>query len=486
MLCLAQGIVAMSFDKLNSSSSSLIPISEADTEIQPAQNASFKTSLLQADVAWGSFIAFLVACMMSISGLVFINAAQTYVILDILEYPRSALGHASGSLAFADELFCVPLVSFWGFLSDRIGRRIVMSTGLSFMAMAVALYPWASCVFPGSFGTFFRSLIFFRLIFAIGGSATTAMITALIGDFAADGSRAKVAGFTGTAAGLGALSAVLFFTRLPILFSKGCTEWLHLKRPDIILTYTTTACFLLAASLLTSIGMHGPKQQYNLNQPWKDRVRTGLFAIKRPLVALAYFSGFVARADSIALNLFIGPWVDNYLTRTGECPPTTGTELVRCEAAKRLTSNLMSTSHLATLLGAPFFGILSDRLGPVAAVAVPAALGFFSFGSLYFASQPRSLFVYLCMFGSGLADIGMIISSMSLMSSQSSPSQRGALAGVYSLFGAVGIIITSKLGGFLFDSYSETAPFSVVSISSLALFMAVGACMLFAPGRSHL
>jgi MFS family permease len=83
------------------------------------------------------------------------------------------------------------------------------------------------------------------------------------------------------------------------------------------------------------------------------------------------------------------------------------------------------------------------------------------------------------MFSSGLADIGMIITSMALIASQSSPSQRGALAGVYSLFGAVGIIVTSKVGGYLFDSYSETSSFAVVFLSNSALLVFVLLAMAF-------
>lgn len=438
----------------------------------------FKQRLLRPGIEWGCFCAFLGCCTMSIAGLVFINAAQTYVIIDILEYPRAELGRASGSLAFADELLCVPLVSLWGVLSDRLGRRPVMSCGLLFMGLAIGLYPWAATVFPATLSGFFTSMLFFRLIFALGGSASTAMITALIGDYATDTSRAKVAGFTGTAAGLGALLAVRVFTRLPIMFTEGCLKWLHVKRADIVLTFSTTAVCMGLAALAAAAFMASPQLQPRTAMPWKARLRTGILATRQPLVALAYLSGFVARADSIALSLFVGPWVDNYMTKTGRCPPGHQIGLVRCEPAKRLTSNLMSASHSATLLGAPFAGILADRMGPVAAVAVPALLGVLSFGMLFLASTPTSPMVYGAMFACGLADIGMIISSMALISSQSSPAQRGALAGVYSLFGAVGIIVTSKLGGLLFDHYRETAPFSIVTVASGGLFAAVLAALL--------
>jgi len=411
--------------------------------------------------------------MMSISGLVFLNAAQSYVILDILDYPRDSIGNASGTLAFAGELFCIPLVTFWGFVSDRVGRGLIMSLGLGIMGTAIFVYPFASCVFPIRFLSLFSSLLFFRLIFATGASATTAMITALIGDYAAQGGRAKVAAFSGTAAGLGALIAVLIFARLPIIFSKGSVAWMKFRHPEVVLAFTLTALILLMVALFSAFTLAKMPGSPSSNTSMWSRVKTGVMEIRRPCVALAYFSGFVARADSIALILFINPWIDNYMTKSGKCPPAVDPFGSRCEPAKRLASNLMSTSHMATLMGAPIFGILSDRLGPIESVAGPAVLGFFSFGMLLLAENPDSLMVYVAMLLSGLADIGMIVSSTALISSQSMTTERGALAGIFSLFGALGLITMSKLGGHMFDKISETAPFSITTIANGLLFVSL-------------
>ncbi len=251
-----------------------------DDIVGQSHRVSLKDKYLRSGVSWKSFCAFLISCMMSISGLVFINAAQTYVLIDILNYPRNRLGYASGSLAFADELLSVPLASFWGFLSDKIGRRLVMTVGLIFMSLSICLYPWANQVFPDGLLSFFSSLLFFRLIFALGGSASTAMMTALIGDYAIDSSRAKVAGIVGTSAGLGALLAALVFTRLPILFSKKQLDWAGFSRPDIVLTFSITAALLLLTASLSGIFMQTPLICNQTSMTLKQRLRTGVFAIR--------------------------------------------------------------------------------------------------------------------------------------------------------------------------------------------------------------
>lgn len=440
-------------------------------------------SILREGVKLSSFMAFLFSAMMAIAGLVFINADQTYIMVDILDYSRDKVGSAAGNLVLADEFLSMAMVSVWGALSDKWGRRWIFSLGLSLMAVATALCPFAQSVFPSGPSYFFQSLLAFRLLFALGGSASTATLTALIGDYSRDSSRAKVAGITGFASGLGALFAALILSRLPTFFTgdsnlaPGGLRDLPNGGVTLVITFTITATLLLVAALVAAIFLRAPPElSTNISIPAKlclpQRIRTGVTAMRDPLVLLAYVSGFVARADSIALTLFIAPWVDKYMTAHGLCPPPTpNTVSTRCQPAKRLASTLMSVAHTTILLGAPLFGVLSDKIGSIKAIAIPSGSGLLAFGILSFLKNPRSGLVYGAMAMAGLADIGMIIASMALMASVSAPQHRGALAGVYSFFGALGIIITSKVGGYLFDQVRETAAFSVVAIASGIAFI---------------
>lgn len=445
-----------------------------------SKNSGSAGRLLRGGVGKGCFAAFLFSAMMAIAGLVFINADQTYVMVDILDYPRKNVGNAAGSLVLADELVSMVMVTIWGALSDRIARRWIFATGLTLMGLATILYPWATCVFPATLSSLPSSLLAFRVLFALGGSASTATLTALIGDYARESSRARVAGITGFSTGIGALFAALLLSRLPTFFTRSSAAVPgHLKDfPNggaaLVITFAITGSLLFLAAAVAALFLTAAPDlldRENREMPLLKRVRIGIAAIRHPLVALAYASGYVARADSIALTLFITPWVDNYMTAAGLCPPRDPEILTRCEPAKKLASTLMSVSHTAMLLGAPVFGILSDRMGALNAIAVPAASGLLAFGMLFFLPNPQNPLVYGAMAFAGFADIGMIISSMALMASVSSPQHRGALSGVYSFFGAVGIIVTSKVGGYLFDNVRETAAFVVVSVSSGIVFL---------------
>ena len=72
------------------------------------------------------------------------------------------------------------VIGGWGALSDRIGRRTVYVAGFLVFALAYALYPFAQT--PGR-------LLVYRLVFAMGIAATSAMLSTIIADYPHEASR---------------------------------------------------------------------------------------------------------------------------------------------------------------------------------------------------------------------------------------------------------------------------------------------------------
>lgn len=113
----------------------------------------------------------------SVLFLVFLNSVQPLYISQLArpahksdpEQIEIRLGLLTGQLAFADELTSVFMVLLWGALADRIGIRIVACVGYCFVAAGLTCYALATKPWP--------HLLWCRLMFAIGGSAVTAMLT---------------------------------------------------------------------------------------------------------------------------------------------------------------------------------------------------------------------------------------------------------------------------------------------------------------------
>jgi MFS family permease len=179
---LKQGTVASTTPSGDATRDALLQ-SGTDSEIlpPPADPPS-----LQPQRLWGcfylhpsfsptNFVSFLLAAMFTVCFFVYLNASTGFVLTELLNF-RTGEGEAAGALSFYDELVSMAAAAVWGALSDRIGRRIVYSTGFLIMGVALLLYPVATNLYP--------QLLLARLLFAIGGSACSSMLTAVLGDCA--------------------------------------------------------------------------------------------------------------------------------------------------------------------------------------------------------------------------------------------------------------------------------------------------------------
>ena len=72
----------------------------------------------------------------------------------------------------------------------------------------------------------------------------------------------------------------------------------------------------------------------------------------------------------------------------------------------------------------------------------------------------------------GIGEMSGILASQSLVGQVAGEKGRGAVIGVFSMFGAAGILLSTKIGGELFDAWRPSAPYIVVGIADgvLALF----------------
>lgn len=134
-----------------------------------------------------------------------------------------------------------------------------------------------------------------------------------------------------------------------------------------------------------------------------------------------------------------------------------------CNGAYITASTVSGVAEVLALIGAPIFGVLADRIPRSWCVLLAGACGVVAFFGLGSVPDPRSGIVYLYACLTGLAQIGSIVTSLALVSEgYVDGAIRGSVAGTYSLFGAIGILFITKLGGKLFDVYSYGAPFLVM------------------------
>ncbi|PLW26265.1 hypothetical protein PCANC_20213 [Puccinia coronata f. sp. avenae] len=335
----------------------------------------------------------------------------------------------------------------------------------------------------------------------------------------------RLSGLIGLTSGLGALFGVFVLLRLPAYFAS----WSHAP-PRQALEGAVRASFYVASTIAftTSILMifglcrRGERvwpaklASSSGSTHWKESIQAltlGFKLIKKHRhLLVAYAAGFAARATTIGVTAYVPVFVNQYYTSTGQCQlerPDAPPEEVKkgCHAAFALASALTGTVQLSALLLSPVVGWLAAIYPQPRILAVSnmlSAVGFIGFGLL---PRPTHMLAWpLCVL-LGLTQITGVVVSLSLCASCRwqlfhSPSARarptesaplimahhpyaalsdraapwhdisGAIAGVYSLAGGIGILAGS-FGGILSDWAPPLPFFLTAGIASLAAFVCV-------------
>jgi len=260
----------------------------------------------------------------------------------------------------------------------------------------------------------------------------------------------------------------------------------------------------------------------------KDSVRLGFSDSQ---IALGYLGGFVARASTVAISLFIPLFVNSFFMRNGFCqgsPNDPSPELKKeCRQGYVLAAILTGVAQLVGLVCAPLFGYLSSSTTkfniPIIVATTFGIVGYLAFPQLASpevsdkdgrGGSPAVIFLVALM---GISQIGAIVCSLGsigrgvlkadivnvmgaanrdeeivteapdgendaaplLENGTATPEDtvsrvrlKGSIAGVYSWCGGAAILLLTKLGGYLFDAWSAGAPFYMMAIFNAMLLAA--------------
>lgn len=275
--------------------------------------------------------------------------------------------------------------------------------------------------------------------------------------------------------------------------------------------------------------------------PW-NLVEAVKLAFSMRQLGLAYIGGFVARSSSVGITLFMPLFVNAYFISTGLCDdsgsnPTDVKD--KCREAYTLAAELTGVSQLFALVFAPCFGFLAERYRRFNICLLVAALvgviGYFNLANLRSpetSGENGSPLIFVLMGLIGISQIGAIVCSLGLlgrcvqgvlenresphpaaqdpsppsatsdepsypyMPDDITPPQehttllreenhirnhehlKGSIAGIYSFCGGVGILILTKLGGYLFDT-NPSAPFLLLGSFNALLLLLGLICAVF-------
>lgn len=354
-------------------------------------------------------------------------------------------------------------------------------------------------------------------------------------------STSQIAGYVGMFTGIGALIALSLFLPLPARFQRRHITPAHALQYSYYLV-AGVAFALAVVCFFGFIQLQGDfvkaekaSKDEAKSGSWTGQLRGRFVALWRPLydaalagfqhseIGLGYLGGFVARASSVAISLFVPLLVNASFLGSGLCSVETNGQpnglpdiQRRCPRAYIVAAQLTGVSQLVALLCAPLFGYASARSKiqnlPLMLACAAGIIGYPLFAAQFSpddkdTSRRVVAFVAVCMIG--ISQIGAIVCSLGTLShgvleanadekpvngsvlpeededetanllEQDKPSSRkpfsslkGSIAGVYSFYGGAAILILTKLGGSLFDSASYGAPFYIMAIFNTILLTA--------------
>lgn len=146
-------------------------------------------------------------------------------------------------------------------------------------------------------------------------------------------------------------------------------------------------------------------------------------------IGLGYVGGFVARASSVGISLFIPLFVNAYFINSGRCPanpdksPKTPSEIKEnCARAYIVASIISGVSQLVALICAPVFGYLSSVYQkynlPLLLASVAGIAGYVIFGNIK-SPDPQtddgSYGIFFIAALLGISQIGAIVCSLGLL-----------------------------------------------------------------------
>ena len=373
--------------------------------------------------------------------------AQPFLLTEILGVPESQQGALSGNLAFVGEIVILFSIGGWGTLSDKIGRKFVYGAGFLLMGIALFLMPTVTTV---------PMLYLYRSLFALGAASVSTMLATIVADYAINEDRGKASGLQGIGNGLGAMMTVFIALQLPRIFMNNDATALEAAQR----TYGLVAMVAILSAILMIIGLQGrsKRQKEQKKSIWQIS-REGFAAAKDPGVALAYMAAFVSRGDLAIVGTFFTLWVVTY--GTAEAGLSTADALARAGI-------VIGISQLTSLIFAPLFGIMADRINRVNAVIIAVFISAVGYGSTILVDDPTGgAMIFICAIIIGMGEISGVIASGVLIAQQAPSEIRGSIIGIFSLCGAFGIMVATGVGGQLFDSWRPQGPFVLFSIFSV-------------------
>ena len=423
-------------------------MSDSFLSIKVLGSSRYKVDLVEG-VTRVNFLSICYAALTTIGLLTFISYATTYVVVENLNYQRDQIGTIVGDLQVVAEIVLLLVFLPVGLIADKIGRRQVYAFGMATMALSYFLYPLATGI---------QELTMYRVVYAIGMGAATGMLGTVTADYPQNHTRGKMIAVTGIMNALGVIFVSLVFARLPKTFADAGYDEVT---AGMYAMWIVAGMCLITATVVGFGLKKGTPTEEQKKIPYREQIRSGLAEGKNPRILLAYFAAFVARSDLVILGTFVVLWGVASGVDAG----------LETSEATRKARLLFVTSTTSALIASPFIGYLMDKGDRIISVSICMAIAAVGYCSMFFIDNvldPKYLPLFALL---GWGQQCAFFAATTLLGQEAPKMKRGAIVGVFNLAGAIGILISSGIGGRMFDAIGPSAPFILIGVCNIFVSM---------------
>ena len=233
----------------------------------------------------------------------------------------------------------------------------------------------------------------------------------------------------------------------------------------------SVVCLMVSTVLLVGLKSGAPAQ-LEKREPLLSTLKVGVAAAKNMRVAFAYFTAIVARGDMAVLSTFFVLWLAEQATNGG---------MTVIEASSYALKFYILIQVFA-LLWLPVMGIILDRVDRVMGVVIAMLLAALGYTSLYMLTDPLGPMIWVAAILVGMGEMSANLASLTLIGSEAPEKGRGAVIGLFSLSGAIGILLIAKFGGIMSEGeLGRIAPFVLIAIANCVVLVVGLAVWKMAP-----
>ena len=352
------------------------------------------------------------------------------IIIPVLPFYAEHLGASAFELGLLMAVYSLMQLLFgpmWGRISDRVGRKPIILTGIfglaiSFFLMAIASNLWM--------------LFVARIIGGFLSSANMPTVTAYVADITSEEDRGKGMGIIGAAVGLG----FILGPAIGGIFSKN-----SLSLPFFIARLSSFVTFLLVLFVL--------KESLSPDQLGESKPeRISIFKQLREPIGILYFLQLFVSLSLAGLEATFAYFVAR----------TAGLGTVE------LGYLFMIMGFAGALVQGGLVGVLTRRFGEAFVIQLGILMSALGFGLILFIDSFVTAAIFLTIFGIGN---GFIRPAVSALLTKRSSVGHGSVTGLLSSFDSLGRIIGPPLGGWLF-AFSIGLPYiSGIALSFIAYIL---------------